>query len=104
MFLSMSGLKGVRPAPVLPPSKAVLNDGPTGQVDGLTFFEVMCQASTYARPSEGLSDAEAAALAAGKPFGVSVLDRPEKGIEEAYVVMSLQSFARLAREHQEGTT
>lgn len=70
-----------------------------GDIHGIDPF--IGQAKAYASIvdgiREGVAGAERQAVVAGQPFGVAIVKRPGKATGEAYVVMRLDTFARLLR-------
>lgn len=69
----------------------------SGDIAGIDPF--VGQAKAYASIvdgiREGVAGAERQAVVAGQPFGVAIVKRPGKSTGEAYVVMRLDTFARL---------
>lgn len=97
--LAMRGHPDAKPAPRR--RITVENwDQPQGHIEGLADAEIYVQSSINARPYDGLAEAEAAAKAAGKPFGVFVMARPQKPTSEAYAVLSLASLALLLADRE----
>jgi hypothetical protein len=70
-----------------------------GDIHGMDPFvgQAKAYASIVTGIREGVAGAERQALVAKLPFGVAIVKRPGKATGEAYVVMTLATFARLLR-------
>ncbi len=71
----------------------------SGDIAGIDPFvgQAKAYASIVTGIREGVAGAERQAIVARQPFGVAIVKRPGKPTGEAYVVMTLATFARLLR-------
>lgn len=90
------------------PARRVAQTGrlDTGDIHGISPF--ILQAKAYkdltAAFRDGLAGAKEQAPRAGEPFGAAVVKRPRKSTGDAYVVLDLESFARLLHWFASATT
>ena len=81
------------------PARRVAQTGAvdTGDIHGVSPFVLQCKAYKNVTDGlrEGIEGAQRQAVAAGEPYGAAVVKRPRKSIADAYVVLTLDDFARL---------
>ena len=75
-----------------------------GDLIGIPGFMVECKAGRRMDLAEWMEEVRTQTLNAKTPFGALVVKRPRKRVENAYVVMFLEDFARLVKEWYDGRT
>lgn len=69
----------------------------TGDLHGVPFFAVQCKdwREVMSAIREGLDGVQKQKVNAQRPFGVNIVKRARKPVEDGYVVMTLADFRRL---------
>lgn len=72
-----------------------------GDLVGTGPFTIECKATKTLALAQFVDEAEVESQNAGTEYGVAVVKRRQKGVDQGYVVMTLETFATLAHDYCE---